>query len=235
MEGRLYRYRYNPILEDIVDDLDAWRLIVTRDQIKAAIREVYENPEEQAGPKGLMGHRLVEEPWTVVATDVMDPYPRCRKGNEYLVVYKDLFTKWIEVAPLRAANALAIKTTFEGPEVLHSDRRTEYANNLLDELAKEYGIYCSFSPVYLAQANPVERTNRVLKTMLVSFVEQDHRDWDLFLKDFMFAYNTSVHSTMGGTPAFLNMGRNPRPVTQLNVALGIQNGENRPSKRLDYQ
>ena len=89
------------------------------------------------------------------------------------------------MAPLRAANLLAIKAIFEGlilsrggrPEVLHSDRGTEYANNLLDKLAKEYGIYRSFSPVYHAQANPVERTNRVLKTMIVSFVEH-FRIWD---------------------------------------------------------
>ena len=122
------------------------------------------------------------------------------------------------MAPLRAANALAIKATFQElilsrwgtPEILHSDRGTEHANNLLDELAKEYGSHRSFSPVYHAQANPVERTNRVLKTTIVSFVEQDDPDWDLYLKDFMFAYNTSVHSTAGYTPAFSNMGREPK-------------------------
>ena len=134
VEGRLYRYRHNPILEDILDDLDAWKLVVTRDQIEAVILEVRENPEaghlgvekthyrgktqyywpgmfkdinnfirkcavyelmksEQAGPKSLMGHRLVQEPWTVVATGDKGPYPRSRRGNEYLVVYQDLFTK----------------------------------------------------------------------------------------------------------------------------------------------
>ena len=40
VEDRHYRYRHNPILEDKVDDLDAWKLVVTRDQIETVIRDI---------------------------------------------------------------------------------------------------------------------------------------------------------------------------------------------------
>ena len=264
VNGDLYRYCSNPLINDIMEDLDAWKLVVPKDQVNRIISEVHENPEsghfgvekthfkarlryywpgmfkdisnfirrcntcqlvksDQSGPKGLMGHRLVEEPWAVVATDVMGPYPRSRRGNEYILVFQDLFSKWIEVSPLKAANGKSIRTAFEkqvlnrwgAPRVLHSDRGTEFANNLLDDMAKEFNIHRSYSPVYHAQANPVERTNRVLKSMIVSFIEDDHRDWDIHLDEFAFAYNTSVHSTTRSTPAFLNMGREPRPINSV--------------------
>ncbi|XP_033217042.1 uncharacterized protein LOC117172875 [Belonocnema kinseyi] len=60
----------------------------------------------------------------------------------------------------------------------------------------QLGIRHSTTPPYHAQANPVERVNRVVKTMMTSFVESDHRDWDKYIPDFRFAYNTTVHSTV---------------------------------------
>ena len=42
---------------------------------------------------GLMGKRLIEEPWTMVAADIMGPLPLSKKGkNQYILVLVDLFT-----------------------------------------------------------------------------------------------------------------------------------------------
>ena len=73
---------------------------------------------------------------------------------------------------------------------LHSDNGTEYNNNLVKELAGTFAIHHSFTSLYHPQANPVERTNRVLKTMIRSFIG-----------------DTTIHAT----PVFLNMGREPPP------------------------
>ena len=54
-----------------------------------------------------------------------------------------------------------------------------------------------------AQVNPVERTNRTLKTMIISFIEEKHNEWDKHLYELMFAYNTLIHESTGKTPAFL--------------------------------
>ena len=74
-----------------------------------------------------------------------------------------------------------------------------------------FGIQHSFTPLYHPQANPVERTNRVIKTIIRSFIRDNHPDWDVYIHDFRFAYNTGFHTTINATPAFLNMGREPRP------------------------
>ena len=173
---------------------------------------------EQAGPFGLMGKRVIEQPWSVVAADIMGPFPPSRSGYHYILVFQDMFTKWIEVLPLSKANAVSVLQAFENtiifrwgtPEVLFTDNGTEFVNKLISKAALELGIRHSTTPPYHAQANPVERVNRVLKTMMSSFVESDHRNWDKHLPDFRSAYNTAVHSSTRVSPALLNFGREPR-------------------------
>jgi len=70
-------------------------------------------------------------------------------------------------------------------------------------------------PPYHPQANPVERVNRILKTMITSLIEKDHREWDKHLSEFRFAYNTAFHSSLETSPAFLNLGRELKPVQLL--------------------
>ena len=60
---------------------------------------------KQKAPAGHMGRCLVERPWQVVAGDIIGPLPRSPKGHEYVLVFQDLFTRWVE--------ALAVKTVIE--------------------------------------------------------------------------------------------------------------------------
>ena len=46
---------------------------------------------EQRAPAGLMGRRVVERPWQVVAGDIIGPLPRTSKGFVYIVGFQDLF------------------------------------------------------------------------------------------------------------------------------------------------
>ncbi|XP_011859954.1 PREDICTED: uncharacterized protein LOC105557348 [Vollenhovia emeryi] len=96
------------------------------------------------------------------------------------------------------------------PRVLLTD--TEFINREIGALAAQYGISHSTIPPYHPQANPVERVNRVLKTVITAFLERDHREWDLHLAEFRFAYNSAYHTSLRTTPAFLNFGREPDPV-----------------------
>ena len=94
--------------------------------------------------------------------------------------------------------------------MLISDDGTKFINNTIKKLAEEYNMTHSTAPPYHPQANPVERVNRVLKAMIISFLEQDqHRDWDKHVYDFRFAFNSASHSSTGLSPAFLNFGRDP--------------------------
>ena len=142
---------------------------------------------------------------------------RSKNGFNYLIVFQDLFTKYIELVPLRSANGNTVKKAFIElimtrwgvPRVLLTDNGTEFVNKVTQDLAEEFGFHHSTIPPYYAQANPVERVNRVLKSMIISFLGQDHREWDLHVYEFRFAYNTASHSSSKLSPTFLNFGRDP--------------------------
>jgi len=53
--------------------------------------------------------------------------------------------------------------------------------------------------------------------MIISFIEKDHREWDRYLLEFRFAYNTAFHSSLGTSPTFLNLGRELKPVQFLRL------------------
>ena len=178
---------------------------------------------EQLSPAGLMGHHVVEEPWIVVAADIMGPLPRSRLGFQYILVIQDLFTKWVEIVPLRLATGKKIESAFRerilnrwgSPKVLLTDNGTEFVNGVLRQLAAEFNIIHTTTPPYHPQANPVERVNRILKTMIISYIEKDHNTWDQHLSEFQFAYNSAYHTSLKSSPAFLNFGRDPVPTNSL--------------------
>lgn len=170
---------------------------------------------EQANPAGLIGYRIVETPWTVVAADVMRSLPRSKTGFAYILVIQDLFTKWVECRALRAANGKKIRETLEDlilarweiPKFLITENGTEFVNQTLGAFAQEYGITHITVPPYHPQANPVENVNRVKKTMIIAFLDRDQRERDVDLSDFRFAYNIAHHSFIRTSPAFLKLGR----------------------------
>lgn len=101
------------------------------------------------------------------------------------------------------------------PKYLLTDNGTEFVNTFVTNQLKQLGIHQTTVPPYHAQANPVERVNRTIKTMICTFIPQDQRDWDKHLPELCFAINTAVQSSTMMTPAFLNLGRNPRPAKAL--------------------
>ncbi|CAB0032149.1 unnamed protein product [Trichogramma brassicae] len=176
----------------------------------------------QSGASGLMGSRVVERPWVIISADLME-FPPSKRQNKYLIVFQDLFTRWIEVRPVRASDGKTVAKALEelivfrwgAPMYFLSDNGKEFINKLLAEVLERYGIKHVTTAPYNPRANPTERTNRTLKTMIAAFVKNDHRDWDLHAHEFRHAVNTAVQATTKVSPAFLNFGYHPTPVKSL--------------------
>jgi len=128
---------------------------------------------------------------------------------------QDRFTKWAEIVPLRRATADAVTQAITDhvilrhgcPHAVLSDNGTQLRSKQLEERLAAFGIRHLTAPVYAPHCNPVERTNRTIKTMVSQYVGKDHRTWDEHLPALQFAYNTAMHDATGYTPAFLNHGR----------------------------
>ena len=144
----------------------------------------------QTGAQGLMGSRIVERPWIVVAADLME-FPPSKSQMKHLIK--------------SVARALEELILF----------RWEFDNQTLRKVLEEYGVKHVTTPPYHPQANPVERSNRTLKTMISAFVGADHRNWDVHIHELRHAINTAIQATTRISPAFLNFGRHTRPVKSL--------------------
>lgn len=91
------------------------------------------------------------------------------------------------------ANSSEIFTRWGTPTYLVSDRGVQFTSQLLSAVCKQWGVIQKLTTAYHPQTNLTERVNRNLKTMIASYVGDQHRLWDKWLAEFHFALNTSVN------------------------------------------
>lgn len=170
-------------------------------------------PQQQ--PAGKMGTTHASHPWEVVCIDIVGPITRSSQGNTVILVMQDKYTKWIEMKAMRTAKTEtvikilkeSVLLRFGCPRVIISDNGSQFTSQAFGDCLREFGVEHQRTPPYSPQCNPVERANRVIKTMISQYVGTNQKTWDKFLPEFMFAFNTAVHESTKCTPALLNYGR----------------------------
>ena len=166
---------------------------------------------------GKLQQTVVEHPWEMIGVDFMGPFPRSTKGNVYLAVFVDYFTRWVELYPLRKATAETVSrvlteeilTRWGVPHFILSDQGSQFVSAVFRETCAKWNLRQKLTTAYHPQTNLTERVNRTLKTMIASYVT-NHKHWDKHLPAFRFALNSAVHESTGVTPAELNLGRTLR-------------------------
>ncbi|XP_025163159.1 uncharacterized protein LOC105186048 [Harpegnathos saltator] len=180
---------------------------------------------------GLLHATASHRPWKHVSIDLIGPLPRSRRGSTWLLTMQDRFTKWLETKPLRQATTPSVISGISDlviyrhgcPAVITTDNGTQFTAKEFETFLTEHGIHHRTTPSYTPQCNLVERTNRTIKTMIVQFVDKQHRHWDEQLSALRFAYNTAQHSSTQFSPAFLNHGREldrPHPADRSSTRAG---------------
>lgn len=173
----------------------------------------------QTKPAGTMHTTQVQEPWEVVTVDYIGPFPRSTKGFRHLLIIQDKLTNWVEITPVQNATAPGliriirekILGRFGWPKTLISDNGSQFIRKLFKTFLKENKIRHQLTPPYSPQCNSTERVNRVIKTVIKVYLDKgEHRKWDANLSEVQFAINTAVQQSTGFSPAYLNLGRNPR-------------------------
>ena len=156
-----------------------------------------------------------------VAFDIFGPLPPSDAGHTHIVVVQDLYTRWVDLYPLRpeqnTADGIATIlvddycTKHGVPRTLLSDRGTQFMAALSVSVYRHMGVRKLFTTAYHPQFNgTVERFMQSLATMLSMVVGGKHKDWHLWLPHVAFAYNASEHAATGVTPFMLATGREPR-------------------------
>ncbi len=161
-------------------------------------------------------------PWTHVAVDHVGPLTITNKGNKYILVVVDRFTRYAEAFAVSEDTTVATaQAIIDGimcrhgfMMVLQSDRGGAFVSHLAAQIFKLLGVRQVKTTAWHPQSNGVvEKLNGTLKQTLKIWSKENQTDWDELLPFALFAYNTSFHSTLQETPYYLNHGRQARTIT----------------------
>ncbi len=169
--------------------------------------------------KAPLGDMKVGAPMDRLATDIMGPLPETPRGNKFILVVTDHFTKWVEIFPVpdQTAATCADKILNEViarlgcPYDLHSDQGRNYESRIFAELCALLEVRKTrTSPGHPRSNGQSERFNRTLIRMIKAYLKGQQREWDRNLGCLAAAYRATPNETTGMTPNLLMLGREVR-------------------------
>lgn len=156
---------------------------------------------------GLLASDVASVPMQKIYIDYMGKLPRTRRGNAFVLVVVDAFSKFLWLFPVRnATTALTISTLRDlfaitgVPRVLVSDNASYFVSNEFKKFLFSLGIQHARLSPYHPAPNICERYNRTLKSALIAYHSSDHSRWDSNLHWVQLALNTARHESTRVTP-----------------------------------
>lgn len=128
----------------------------------------------------------------MVAFDILGPLPTTKKGNKYILLLVDLFSRHAEPYALtsdeKTATGCATKIADDYiirwgcPKYLLSDRASEFTAKVAQDVYRMMGAKKRFTSSFHPQTNGcVERLNHTICQMLSHVVSSQQTDWDEYL------------------------------------------------------
>ena len=153
-------------------------------------------------------------PFEQIALDILK-LPKTERGNEFLLVLEDYFSKWVEAFPMKRTVAPGVAqcmlngwvSRFGCPYSILSDQGSEFTSNLFKCLSDTLKARKIRTSTYHPRTDGmVERSNRTIIDILSKYA-QGEPDWDLRIPLVLFAIRTSEHATTGFSPFKLVYGQ----------------------------
>ena len=178
-------------------------------------------------------------PFDAVVCDICDMTPMHDGSYDKILVFADSLSRWVEVVPFKGAPtgeavldafAAHVACRYGWPREIRSDRGTNLANLLSDEIYKLTGVRRLRGGKYHAPSQGiVERVQQTLVEMSRA-TDEGGAHWADHLPFLLFSYRATPHRVTGLSPAMLLYGRELRAPFQLGEASGVH-----PSAVLDSE
>lgn len=153
-----------------------------------------------------------------VGIDYVGPFPLTARGNRYIIVCVDYFTRYAITKPLPDSTAATtalflleeVCCKHGVPKSILSDQGPQFRSRLITELTKLLSIEKSQTAPYSPQCNGLtERVNGTIIRMLKHYVDRYQNNWDKLLPLVTFNYNSKINPTTKFSPFELVTGRQP--------------------------
>lgn len=159
----------------------------------------------------------VAQPIRTIHVDHLGPFTKSKKGNEYLIVGVDAFTKFIFLKAVKSTKTKYvidyfkdIFATYGSPRILISDQGSSFTAKKFKEFCVQNNIQHVLTAVATPRANgQVERLNKTVLNILLATTLEEER-WDENVRAAQFSINNTVNKSTGRTPSKLLFGFEPR-------------------------
>ena len=189
---------------------------MTQKNIKIFINEIYSKPPKKFYPTNKTNVYHIDDIWSLDILDLKDYGSENNRGNRYILVVTDNFSKFGWTVALKNKNALTIKDSFENiiinskrkPNLVETDRGKEFYNNIFQDFLiknniKLYSRNSSYGAVF------AERFNRTIRDLLKKIVlERGDANWIDVLPTITKQYNNRTHSSIKLTPTQASLKKN---------------------------
>ena len=175
---------------------------------------------------------LPNSPGIAVSVDYFEPLPITARGNSYILLFTDRFSRRADMFAVTTAEFAAEGTAnivvnrfiplWGCPSTLLSDNGPQFCARLATAVYKLLGIHKLTTSAYHQSGNGgVERVNHTMAQMLAMVCNEHQNDWDVHLPHVEYAYNNSVSAATGLDPNEVHIGRLLRlPLTVFDRSYG---------------
>lgn len=156
---------------------------------------------------GHLSSDVASRPLEKVFVDFVGPLPRTQRGNRFVLVVVDAFSKFTWLIPTRSATANVVVCelrrlfqNFSLPQIVASDNGKHFVGRVVKQFLFRLGIRHITTTPYYPNPNHAERVNRNLRSALIAFNAKSQTTWDLSLEWIQQSLNYAVHEGHKATP-----------------------------------
>lgn len=156
-----------------------------------------------------------DTPFDTIHVDHVGPFIRSNKGNMYILVIVDAYTRYIYLKPVRnTKSSTSIKifreyfSIFGVPRRLVSDRGTSFTSDIFEKFMTDKGVKHILNAVATPRANgQVERYNKtIIDSLTAKCVGTADNKWDDHLFDVQWGMNNTLNKGINRTPSEVLFG-----------------------------
>ncbi|XP_064555253.1 uncharacterized protein K02A2.6-like [Drosophila montana] len=148
---------------------------------------------------GLGQEVLTERPFQKLYIDFLGKYPRSKQGHAWIFVVVNHFSKFTFLKAMRETTAVSVVNfllsevfyMFGVYDVIHSDNGRQLISGTFQSMISAFGTSHMRTAV----------CSRTLMSAIQAYLEQDHREWDLYLPEIEVSIRNAIHTATGVTPS----------------------------------